>query len=58
MPVRACGFESHTQYQYYANVVELAYTLDLGSSAVRRKSSSLFVRTIGPIAQLVRAPAS
>lgn len=30
----------------HADVVELVDTLDLGSSAERRKSSSLFIRTI------------
>ncbi len=30
---------------YHADVVELVDTLDLGSSAARRKSSSLFIRT-------------
>ena len=29
----------------FADVVELVDTLDLGSSAARRKSSSLFIRT-------------
>ncbi|CAI8826169.1 Aldehyde dehydrogenase family protein [Pseudomonas zeae] len=30
---------------FIADVVELVDTLDLGSSAARRKSSSLFIRT-------------
>ena len=38
----------------YAGVVELVDTLDLGSSASRRESSSLSFRTIWGIAKLVR----
>ena len=38
----------------YAEVVELVDTLDLGSSASRRESSSLSFRTIWGIAKLVR----
>ena len=34
------------QKSYLADVVELVDTLDLGSSAARRESSSLSVRTI------------
>ena len=32
--------------QIYADVVKLVYTVDLGSAAVRRESSSLSIRTI------------
>ena len=40
------GFKSHRPPHFFAEVVELVDTLDLGSSASRRESSSLSFRTI------------
>jgi hypothetical protein len=40
------GFKSHRPPHFLAEVVELVDTLDLGSSASRRESSSLSFRTI------------
>ena len=40
------GFKSHRPPHFFAGVVELVDTLDLGSSASRRESSSLSFRTI------------
>ena len=39
------GFKSHRPPHFLAEVVELVDTLDLGSSASRRESSSLSFRT-------------
>ena len=40
------GFKSHRPPHFFAEVVELVDTLDLGSSASRRESSSLSFRTM------------
>ncbi len=40
------GFEPHRPPHFFAGVVELVDTLDLGSSASRRESSSLSFRTM------------